>query len=115
MPIIINPGSEIKGGTLKQATNNANLWLDQIHENLFEEVSMEYAEMHHGNYRFYFKHSVTEKINTLDIHGFTDEELEKYIFSPRIYWNGWSNEEPKIEDWLKDGYSYRIEFYKTKS
>lgn len=113
MGIIINPGSENKGGTLKQAKINAEEWLKCVHDEGFLEVEMEYIEQYKdGNFLFNFKHNITKKVATLEIHGFTKEECQKFRFHPRVYWNGSSTSDPEIENWLTDEFTYRIEFYK---
>ena len=40
MGMIINAGSENKGGTVEQARLNAQRWLNQIHDSGFPEVSI---------------------------------------------------------------------------
>ena len=50
----------------------------------------------------------------LHTHGFTDEECEKFIFKPRIYWNGSSTAECEPENWLVDGCKFRIVYEKIK-
>lgn len=113
MGIIINPGSENKGGTLKQAKINAQEWLKSIHNEGFLDVKMKYIKQYKdGDFRFNFKHTTTQKVATLDIHGFTEEECQKFMFHPRVYWNGSSCSSPDIEDWLTDEFTYRIEYYK---
>jgi hypothetical protein len=114
MAIIINAGSENKGGTFEQAEINAKEWLEIIHSQGFDEVEMEFIEQHKdGDFQFNFTHKVTGKVATLEIHGFTKEECQNFRFHPRVYWNGSSNADPKIEDWLNDGFKYRVEFYRS--
>lgn len=110
--LIINAGSEIKGGTKEQAIENAKRWLRNIHAEGFLEVEMsEPTEYEKGQFEFKFTHNVTKKVAILHTHGYTpDEELE-FTFIPRMYWNGCSTSDPKIQDWLPDGWKYRIEFY----
>lgn len=111
--VIINPGSENKGGTLEQAKINANKWLKNIHNEGFYEVNIsEGKRLDDGDYEFIFTHNITKKEVKLHIHGFTEEECKKFIFHPRVYWNGSSTADPKIEDWLTDEYTYRIKYYK---
>lgn len=110
MNIIINPGSENKGGSFKQALINANEWLEEIVKE-YPEVTMTTHEDRcgdDGNWNFTFTHGVTKKQVILEIHGFTKEECKQFIFHPRVYWNGSSTADPKIEDWLADDYTYRI-------
>ena len=114
MGIIINAGSENKGGTFEQAEINAKEWLESIHNDGFPEVEMSFVQRHKdGDWQFNFTHKVTGKVATLEIHGFTKEEREAFVFHPRVYWNGSSTANPKIEDWLADGFKYRVEFYRT--
>lgn len=113
MGIIINAGSENKGGTFEQAEKNAKEWLDNIHLEGFLEVEMEFVEQHKdGDFQFNFIHKVTGKVATLEIHGFTKEQCQKFMFHHRVYWNGSSTADPKIEDWLTDGFKYSVEFYR---
>jgi len=94
--IIINAGSENKGGTVHQAHLNAGKWLQNIHNEGFLEVNMVHDKEYKGeNFLFNFIHSVTGKIAKLEIHGFTEEECKKFMFSPRVYWNGSSTDRPK--------------------
>jgi len=112
MNVIINPGSENKGGSLEQAIINAKNWLKIIHDEGFLEVKMKHVKKYEGgNFMFHFKHSVTKKTAKLEIHGFTDEECKKFMFHPRVYWNGSSTGNPQIEDWLTDDFNYKIVYY----
>ena len=114
MAVIINAGSENKGGTFEQAKINAEKWLKSIHEEGFLEVEMSFIEQEKGgSFQFDFKHTVTQKVATLYIHGFTDDECSKFVFHPRVYWNGSSTADPKIEDFLADGFKYRVEYYRS--
>lgn len=114
MAFIINPGSENKGGTFTQANANAEKWLKQIHEEGFPEVTMEFHGKQDGSFIFHFTHAVTKIKVELSIHGFTDEEAAVFVFRPRVYWNGSSTANPKIEDWLTDEYEYKIVYSKKK-
>ena len=108
--MIINPGSENKGGTFEQALRNARRWHTNIKKE-FPEVTMTFHENRlgdGGNWNFRFRHGVTGKCIDLEIHGFTDKECKQFVFHPRVYWNGSSTAEPKIEDWLTNEYTYRI-------
>ena len=114
MRTIINPGSENKGGTFEQALKNAKEWHEEILNN-FPEVTMTTNEERvekNGNWIFRFTHPVTEKEAILEIHGFTKKECEKFMFWPRVYWNGSSTANPEIEDWLTDEFNYRILYYR---
>lgn len=111
--IIINPGSENKGGTFEQARKNAYKWLKSIREE-YPEVRMTTHEQktNDGDWIFNFRHMVTMKTAKLVIHGFTKKECDEFIFHPRVYWNGSSTADPKIEDWLTDEYKYRVLYEK---
>lgn len=113
--IIINPGSENKGGTFEQALKTAYGWLECIVKE-YPEVKMTTHEdrIDGGDWVFKFTHGVTGKTVALETHGFTEEQCQKFIFSPRVYWNGSSTSDPKIEDWLADDYTYRI-LYELKT
>lgn len=112
--LIINPGSENRGGTLEEARIIAKEYLDQIHKEGYTEVEM--TELEHDDYfNFLFKHKVTGKGVELNTHGFTREECEEFMFTPRIYWNGSSCSSPKIEDWLTDGYEPFITYKKVST
>ncbi len=107
MSIIFNPGSENTGGTYEQALINAKEWYENIIKE-FPEVEMNEGTYNNKNWTFIFKHKITGQKAELNIHGFTKEECEKFVFHPRVYWNGSSTADPKIEDWLTDNFTYRI-------
>ena len=110
MPIIINPGSENKGGTFKQALKNAKRWFKNIKAE-YPEVVMTTKENktdEKGMWTFTFTHKTTKKSVDLEIHGFTAKEAESFTFRPREYWNGSSTEDPEIKNWLTDKFTYRI-------
>lgn len=110
--MIINAGSENKGGTFKQAQINAQEWLELIHDDGFPEVEMKYIKRYDdGDWLFYFIHPVTNKVATLEIHGFTEEECNQFMFHPRVYWNGSSTANPRIEDWLEEGFKFKVQYY----
>ena len=112
--MVINPGSKNKGGTLNQAREIAEDWLDCIHKEGFTDVEMDQGEIQEdGNFLFKFTHKVTGKVVEFRTHGFTDEECKEFIFHPRVYWNGSSTANPKIEDWLTDEYSFKVTYFKN--
>lgn len=112
--IIINPGSENKGGTFEQALKNAQLWLKSILEEYPEVEMTTHEDKPDGDsdWNFWFTHKTTGKKVNLQIHGFTKEQCEKFVFHPRVYWNGSSTSDPKTEDWLTDDFTYRILYEK---
>ena len=113
MSIIINPGSNITKGTFKQAKINAKQWLKLINLEFPEVGMLETKENYdgEGRWRFEYQHKVTKAIATLDIHGFTDEEVKSFMFGARVYWQGSSVGDPSPEDWLTDEYDW---FYAYK-
>lgn len=115
MTFIINAGSENKGGIFEQALKNAQEWLKNINAE-YPEVEMSVHENRHkdGHWQFNFTHKVTGKTILLDIHGFTKEESMKFVFHPRVYWNGSSTANPEKEDWITEGFTYRIVYERIK-
>lgn len=111
--VIINPGSNISKGTFEQALKNAKKWLDRIQEE-FGDVIMSEEENYdgEGRWRFEFVHLITCKVAYLDIHGFTEEECDKFVFYPRTYWQGSSTSDPCPDDWAGNGYKYKYVYYK---
>lgn len=109
---IINPGSEIKGGTLEQAKINAKWYSDKISEMGISGVDLEYIGYSDGLYIFHFTHQVTKKIATLYVSGYTEEQENEFMFRPRDYWNGNSCGIIDISDWLTDDYRVSIEYVK---
>jgi len=114
MGIIINAGSENTGGTLEQAKINAENWLKAIKANIcVDDLEMTFVKQYEdGDFLFEFKHLITGKVATLVTHGFTEEECKKFTQYPRVYWEGSSTADPKLEDWLADGYKYKVVYYK---
>lgn len=113
MPIIINPGSGNKGGTIEQARVIANEWLRNIHEDGIADVVIgEGVAQDDGMFLFEFRHTVTGKSVYLKTHGFTDKECDEFMFRPRIYWDGSSTAEHKSEDWLTNDYKIKVDFVK---
>lgn len=109
--IIINPGSRIKKGTFEQAVINANVWLKNIIAE-YPEVVMSSNENYDGEGRWFFEftHTVTGKVCILDIHGFTPQECEKFIFHPKVYWNGSSCSDPEPKNWLTDKFKWKYTY-----
>jgi hypothetical protein len=114
--MIVNPGSKLKGGTEEQAIENAELWVSQMRNCGIRNVQVVNRPEYDGKFRWRFilKHSLTDVEATLDIHGLTDDEVKKYVNNnickayPRIYWNGCSSSEPRLEDFLTDGFCIDI-------
>lgn len=113
--LIINPGSKVPPGTKQQAIENAIGWLDQMIENGIYNVVLCDSPVPEGErWVFKFKHILTRKTATLSMHGLSQNEVEEYqkgnIFGamPRVYWNGSSSDEPKLEDFLADGFCIDI-------
>lgn len=113
MSIIINPGSENKGGTIEQARINAQQWLGTMrdYQGIVDVEVDKGVEDGEGDFIFTFTHTITKKIATLHTHGFTDEEAEKFLFRPRVYWNGCSSSNPCVEDFLPEGWKFKVVVY----
>jgi len=113
--IIINPGSNVSGGTLEQALINAQVWLDGLHRDGMKEVVIDPDPVYEeGRWSFTFRHTVTEKTALLETHGLTEEETHKLLFMPRVYWNGSSTADPSISDFLPSNWTYSITYHPPK-
>lgn len=116
MTALINPGSHIGASTGKAWTNTfeeakktAERWLESMHnDDGLTDVELVRCDPleHEGRWSFYFRHKVTGVEVELDTHGISDVDAycAKYIFTPRIYWNGSSTGDPKIEDFKAPGF-----------
>ncbi|QMW06394.1 hypothetical protein [Spirosoma foliorum] len=109
--LLINPGSQVEGGTLEQARINAQVFLNGIHDQGMKEVFIDPDPVcADGRWTFIFRHPVTGKTAILKTHGLTDEESRNQFFVPRIYWNGSSTADPEIKDFLPANWGFRIVF-----
>lgn len=113
MTLIINAGSSIgKPGdgwtnTYETARKNAGDWLDQMHaEGMTDVQLLDGSTESEGRWVFTFRHSVTGTTVKLETHGIDDVEAyeRQHIFSPRIYWDGSSTSNPKLEDFAAPGF-----------
>lgn len=59
-----------------------------------------------GRWRFTFRHRVTGVLVYLDTHGIdqVDAYERQHVFPPRVYWNGSSTGEPKLDDFVAPGF-----------
>jgi hypothetical protein len=110
--VIINPGSENKGGTFEQALINAKQWHESILKEFPEVTMTEHENVQWGDWYFTFTHQVTKKEINLAIHGFTDKQCDSFIFHPRVYWNDSSTGNPCLEDWETEDFRHRIIYEK---
>ena len=119
---IINPGSEVGKqevgftNTHEQARRYAYEWfykpmIDQGFTDIEVEDTKEEVD---GRWKFIFKHTVTGKEVELETHGIDnmDAYTDKYIFTPRVYWNGGSSSSPELEQFAVDGYKPVMTFEK---
>lgn len=113
MPLIINPGSHIVAAgdrwtnTETTARAEAEKWLARMHaEGMTGVELLDGSEERTGRWEFTFRHQVTGATATLETHGIDD--LDAYQkdqwFAPRIYWNGDSSSNPKLEDFAAPGF-----------
>jgi hypothetical protein len=115
MNVLINPGSGPVPGTGEGWTNTyegaeieAQRWFRQMCEDGITDVVLilpgRPADV--GRWTFEFRHEVTRKVVELETHGVDnmDAYSKTRIFSPRVYWDGSSCGNPKIEDWAVDGF-----------
>lgn len=118
MSVLINPGSGPVAETGDGWTNSyegalaeAQQWLSRIHADGMEDVKLVLpcscrADVDGGRWSFGFYHPVSGVVVVLQTHGVSDVDayMKERIFPPRVYWNGSSSAEPKVEDWLHPGY-----------
>jgi hypothetical protein len=64
------------------------------------------AKTRDGRWVFTFVHRVTGVSVELETHGVDNMKAYKaeHIFPPRIYWNGSSSANPKLDDWSAPGF-----------
>lgn len=113
--IIINPGSKVANGTKEQAIKNADDWVLEMRKNGIRNVQIIGKPVPNGECRWTFtlKHSLTGVEADLVMHGLNEQEEKEYSNHnlgafPRIYWNGSSGANPKLEDFLAEGYHIDI-------
>lgn len=121
---IINPGSQVGKqevgftNTHDQAREYAYRWFYRpMQKQGFTDISVEDKnEERDGRWLFIFKHEVTGKEVELEVHGIDnlDAYTDKYIFAPRVYWNGSSSSDPDIEDFAADGYEPVLTYRKSE-
>lgn len=121
---LINPGSEIGKqevgftNTHDVAKRNAYEWFYKpMQEQGFKHVEVkDTGEERDGRWLFIFKHTITGIEVELEIHGIDnmDAYTDKYIFSPRVYWNGSSSGNPELENFARDGYKAVMTYEETK-
>lgn len=112
--LIINPGARIGQpgngwtNTLAKARAEAGEWLSRMHaEGMTDVVLLGDAEdTGDGRWRFTFRHAVTGTAVHLDTHGIDDLDAyrRQHLFDPRVYWNGSSTAEPRLEDFAAPGF-----------
>lgn len=126
MSVLINPGSHIATGsagwtnTFEQACAEAQRWLDNMHkDDGLTDVELLPAEdaPEEGRWAFYFRHKVTGVKVRLDTHGIDniDAYTKRAIFTPRVYWNGCSSSDPKLDDFAAPGFRKLATFVRDVS
>lgn len=114
MALIINPGSSIgqqqEGftNTHKQAKIHAYEWFykPMLKQGFTDITVVDTKEENDGRWKFIFKHDITGKEVELEVHGIDnmDKYTDKYIFTPKVYWNGSSVSDPELEQFADEGY-----------
>jgi len=114
MTVFINPGSHVSEtgegwtNTFEGAKAEAEKWLARMHNDGLHEVELVTWDDTEdaGRWKFWFKHSVTGTRVPLETHGINDMQayMKGRVCGPRVYWNGSSCSEPKIEDFAADGF-----------
>jgi len=116
--LIINPGSGAVQASGEGWTNSyagaraeAGKWLEGMHaEGMTDVTLLDGASagegVNAGRWRFRFRHEVTGAVVTLETPGIDDWDAygREFIFLPRIYWNGSSSGDPKLEDFAAPGF-----------
>lgn len=115
MPLIINAGSRIDPPGLDSSWTNtypaaraeAERWLVRMHgEGMTDVVLLDDVTKAGERWVFTYKHQVTGTTVTLKTHGISDLDAyhRDFVFPPRIYWNGSSSDNPKLEDFAAPGF-----------
>lgn len=113
---IINPGSRITTNsgtgwtnTYDTAVREAERWLKRLREDHIADVDLVLpgAAGDPGRWVFGFRHTVTGVTVNLETPGIDDWRAyeKERIFSPKVYWNGSSCSDPKVEDWSAPGFT----------
>lgn len=114
---IINPGSRIAASdgiawtnTYETAAQEAEQWLGRMQEDGLCDIDLQLPGLplkDEGRWAFQFKHTITGVIVTLEMHGISSTQayMKEHIFLPRVYWNGCSSSNPKLEDWATPGFT----------
>jgi len=114
--ILINPGSKNKGGTIEEARIIADSFLDEVKAIGIKGVTVSEGEkLEDGDFSFDFTHPVTGVVVNLQTHGFNIEELNQFLFSPRVYWGESSTRGPELEDFDKEGFVRVVKYFPNKS
>lgn len=121
---LINPGSTVTTSangwtnTYETALKNAMAWLLNMEKQHITGVFIVASDGPNaqGMWVFTFRHNVTGKTALLEIHGIDnlDAYLKQNVFHPRVYWNGSSSGEPKLTDFLRQGYEICIRQKETQ-
>lgn len=112
--MMINPGSRIgadqQGWTNTEAAAivKAAEWLATMRGDGLADVDLldGCTADGEGRWRFTFRHRVTGVEVVLETDGIDDVEAyqRQHIFPPRVYWNGSSSSDPKLEDFAAPGF-----------
>lgn len=113
--LIINPGSRIASpeydgewqNTEAKARERAGVWLGKMHaEGMTDVELLDGSEPRDGRWLFTFHHKVTGATVTLEMHGIdpADAYEREHVFAPRVYWNGSSVSDPRLEDFAAPGF-----------
>ena len=114
MTLFMNPGSggiPVRGegwtNTFAKARQTAEEWLDRMRAEGMRDIGLFPGARHlNGRWEFTFRHAVTGVKVTLECDGVDDMDayVAERIFPPRIYWNGSSIGEPKLDDFAAEGF-----------
>lgn len=93
--------------TYEKARANAEEWLATMHKAGMTDVELlNTVEERNRRWQFTFRHQITRVTATLEIDGIDDLDAycKQAVFSPKVYWNGGSTGEPRLEDFAAEGF-----------
>jgi hypothetical protein len=111
--MIVNPGSgPIAAGkgwvnTYEGARPSATAWhAEMLSTGMEVDLLLPGEKLDDGRWMFGFRHRVTGVVVELTTHGIDnlDAYRKERVFDPRVYWNGSSSADPKLEDWAAPGF-----------
>ncbi|WP_067671748.1 hypothetical protein [Nocardia miyunensis] len=122
---IINAGSHIAPtqpdegwtNTREKAAQYAREWFwDQITRDGFTDIEfVDTGREDEGRWVFEVRHKITGVVVEIEQHGIDnlDAYRKRHLFTPRVYWNGSSSANPRLEDFAADGFEPVMTYRRT--